>query len=120
MLTALRRIVSPNSDMTVKSSRQHTFTTRMLIRLMQLRASQINGCAFCVDMHTREAREDDETSERLDRVVVWCHVDSFSPKERAALAWTEVLTVLDPNFRAGESAGRTGAFRNGPSFELVT
>lgn len=68
---------------------------RMLHHLVQLRASQLNACAYCVKMHTREAREDGETNERLDRLVVWEHVSDFSPKERAALAWTEALTRLD-------------------------
>ncbi|OVZ64688.1 alkylhydroperoxidase [Pigmentiphaga sp. NML080357] len=66
-----------------------------LHHLVFLRASQINQCAFCVKMHTREAREDGETDERLDRLVVWEHVDDFTEKEKAALAWTEALTVLD-------------------------
>jgi AhpD family alkylhydroperoxidase len=66
-----------------------------LRHLLHLRASQINRCAFCVKMHVREAREDGETSERLDRVVVWDVVGDFSEKERAALAWTEALSVLD-------------------------
>ncbi|WP_437961160.1 carboxymuconolactone decarboxylase family protein [Sorangium sp. So ce119] len=68
---------------------------RKLIHLVQLRASQINQCAFCVKMHTREARQDGETNDRLDRVIVWEHVRDFSERERAALAWTEALTVLD-------------------------
>lgn len=45
-------------------------------------------------MHTKEARQDGETTERLDRVVVWEHVDDFSEREKAALAWTEALTLL--------------------------
>jgi AhpD family alkylhydroperoxidase len=68
---------------------------RGLAHLVHLRASQINRCGFCVKMHTREAREDGETSERLDRVVVWDAVGDFSEKEQAALAWTEALTALD-------------------------
>jgi AhpD family alkylhydroperoxidase len=68
---------------------------RTLHHLVQLRASQLNACAFCVKMHVREAREDGETSERLDRLVVWEHVSDFSPAERAALAWVEALTLLD-------------------------
>lgn len=68
---------------------------RMLHHLVQLRASQLNGCAYCVKMHTREARADGETSERLDRLVVWEHVSDFTAKERAALQWTETLTNLD-------------------------
>lgn len=68
---------------------------RLLHHLVVLRASQINGCAFCVKMHTREARADGETDERLDRLVVWRHVDDYTPREKAALAWTEALTRLD-------------------------
>lgn len=67
----------------------------MLRHLVKLRASQINGCAFCVKMHLGEAREDGETNERLDRVIVWRHVGDFSEREKAALAWTEALTELD-------------------------
>ncbi|WP_256224334.1 carboxymuconolactone decarboxylase family protein [Pseudomonas sp. CMR5c] len=67
---------------------------RKLHHLVVLRASQINQCGFCVKMHTREAREDGESNERLDRLVVWRHVSDFSAAERAALAWTEALTVL--------------------------
>jgi AhpD family alkylhydroperoxidase len=68
---------------------------RMLHHLVQLRASQLNACAYCVKMHTKEARDDGETNERLDRLTVWAHVSDFSRKERAALAWTEALTQLD-------------------------
>jgi AhpD family alkylhydroperoxidase len=67
----------------------------ILRHLVKLRASQINGCAFCVKMHLAEARADGETNDRLDRVVVWAHVDDFSESEKAALAWTEALTHLD-------------------------
>lgn len=66
-----------------------------LSHLVVLRASQINQCGYCVKMHTQEARAAGETSERLDRLIVWRHVGDFSPRERAALAWTEALTVLD-------------------------
>src|SRR5690606_28596086 len=58
---------------------------RLLHHLVVLRASQINRCAFCVKMHTREAREDGETSERLDRLVVWDQVSDFTAGEKAAL-----------------------------------
>jgi len=68
---------------------------RAIHHLVQLRASQMNQCAHCVRMHTREAREDGEKNERLDRLVVWDHCSDFSPKERAALTWTEALTALD-------------------------
>lgn len=69
---------------------------RNLAHLMKLRASQINRCAFCVKMHTREARQDGESDARLDRLVVFAQVSDYSDREKAALAWTEALTVLDP------------------------
>lgn len=75
---------------------------RTIHHLVQLRASQINGCGYCVKMHTREARADGETNDRLDRLVVWRQVGDFTPAERAALAWTEALTTLDPRTAYGE------------------
>ena len=74
---------------------------KMLFHLMKLRASQINGCAFCVKMHTKEARDDGETNARLDHLVVWKHVGGYSERERAALAWTEALTNLDADLEPG-------------------
>lgn len=67
-----------------------------LLHLVKLRASQINRCGFCVKMHVKEARLDGETNDRLDRVAVWDQVNDFSGRERAALAWTEALTDIDP------------------------
>ena len=84
---------------------EHGFD-RTVHHLVQLRASQINRCGFCVEMHTREAREDGETSERLDRVVVWDQVTDFNERERAALAWTEALTVLDAKTNLGTLRAR--------------
>jgi AhpD family alkylhydroperoxidase len=65
----------------------------LLRHLIKLRVSQINGCAFCVNMHIREAREDNEAEARLDHLVVWRHVDDYSDAERSALAWAEALTT---------------------------
>lgn len=79
---------------------------RPLHHLILLRASQINRCGFCVQMHTREAREDGETSTRLDRVIVWDQVADFTEKEKAALAWTEALTNLDPKTDLGPLRAR--------------
>jgi AhpD family alkylhydroperoxidase len=79
---------------------------RTIHHLVQLRASQINRCAFCVKMHTKEAREDGETNERLDRVIVWDQVNDFNEKEKAALAWTEALTVLGANVDLGSLRAR--------------
>ncbi len=79
---------------------------RAIHHLVQLRASQINRCGYCVEMHTREARADGETSERLDRLIVWEELDDFNEPERAALAWTEALTTLDPRFDRGTLRAR--------------
>ena len=65
-----------------------------LLELVKLRASQINGCAFCVDLHTAEAKKGGESERRLHSVVVWREAPFFTPRERAALAWTESLTRL--------------------------
>ncbi len=65
-----------------------------LLDLVKIRASQLNRCAFCVRLHSREAREQGETDERLDMVAVWREADCFGRAERAALAWCEALTLL--------------------------
>lgn len=65
-----------------------------LIELVKLRASYMNGCSFCVDMHTKDARLAGETEQRLYAVPVWRETPFFSPRERAALAWTEAVTDL--------------------------
>jgi len=65
-----------------------------LYELVKMRVSQINGCAFCVDMHTRDARKLGETNDRLALVCVWPEATCFTPRERAALRWTEALTRL--------------------------
>jgi AhpD family alkylhydroperoxidase len=69
-----------------------------LLHLVKLRASYINGCAYCVDMHTQDARAAGETEQRLYAIPVWRETPFFAPRERAALAWTEALTEV----------GRTG------------
>jgi AhpD family alkylhydroperoxidase len=65
-----------------------------LLDLVKIRASQINGCAYCVRLHAAEAREAGVTDERLDMVAVWREADCFGRAERAALAWCEALTLL--------------------------
>jgi AhpD family alkylhydroperoxidase len=63
-----------------------------LIDLVKMRASQINGCAFCLDMHSHDARQHGETEQRLYVLDAWREVPFYSPRERAALAWTEAVT----------------------------
>ncbi|ARK60532.1 carboxymuconolactone decarboxylase family protein [Burkholderia pseudomallei] len=65
-----------------------------LIELVRLRASQINGCAYCIDMHTRDAHKHGETERRLATVVVWREAPFFTDRERAALEWTEAVTLV--------------------------
>jgi AhpD family alkylhydroperoxidase len=67
---------------------------KSLTELVRLRASQINGCAFCVDMHTADARKGGETDRRLATVVVWRETPFFTDRERAALEWTEALSLV--------------------------
>lgn len=67
-----------------------------LALLIDLRASQFNGCAFCVDMHVKQAKIHGERELRLHHVAIWRESPLFTPKERAALAWTEALTRIAP------------------------
>jgi AhpD family alkylhydroperoxidase len=67
---------------------------RRLIHLIKLRASQLNGCAYCVDMHVKEARKDGESEQRLHLLSVWRESPLYSEEERTVLAWTESLTKL--------------------------
>jgi AhpD family alkylhydroperoxidase len=65
-----------------------------LLDLVKTRASQINGCAYCLHMHTAEARARGETEERLYLLDAWRESPLYSPRERAALAWTEAVTLV--------------------------
>src|SRR5918912_1690796 len=65
-----------------------------LIELVKTRASQINGCAYCLDMHTRDARALGETEQRLYLLPAWRESPLYTERERAALAWTEALTLI--------------------------
>ena len=62
--------------------------------LVQIRTSQINGCGFCLDMHVKEAKLHGESELRLYHIAIWRESPLFVPRERAALAWTEILTKL--------------------------
>ena len=65
-----------------------------LLELVKLRASQINGCAYCIDMHTKDARSQKETEQRLYPLSVWRETEFYTDHERAALAWTETVTQV--------------------------
>ncbi len=65
-----------------------------LLELIKIRASQINGCAFCIDMHTKDARAEGETEQRIYALSAWQETPFFTKRERAALAWTEAVTLV--------------------------
>src|SRR6186713_545266 len=65
-----------------------------LLNLVRMRASQINGCAYCLDMHSKDARASGETEQRLYGLDAWSETPYYSARERAALEWTEALTLV--------------------------
>lgn len=67
---------------------------RPLVELVKIRASQINGCAFCLAMHTKDARKLGESDERMHLLNAWHEAPVFTARERAALAWTEAITLI--------------------------
>lgn len=75
-----------------ESGLEHT-----LLHLVKLRASQINGCAYCIDMHSKDARALGEDEHRLYALSAWRETPFFSDRERAALAWTDALTLIAEN-----------------------
>lgn len=68
-----------------------------LLQLVKARASQLNGCAYCLDMHTKDALADHENEQRLLLLPVWREAPCYSDRERAALAWTEAVTLISQN-----------------------
>ena len=79
-----------NLDDYVKSSGLE----QSLLELVKVRASQMNGCAYCIDMHTKDAREAGETEQRLYGLSAWRETAYYTERERAALAWTEAVTKI--------------------------
>jgi len=73
-----------------------------LLELVKMRASQINGCAFCLDMHSKDARAAGETEQRLYVLSAWREAPFYTERERAALAWTEALTLISQSHVSDE------------------
>jgi AhpD family alkylhydroperoxidase len=97
--------VAPGSIRPLNALEQYVRVSQLepaLLELVKLRASLMNGCAYCVDVHTKDARAKGETEQRLFAVPVWRETPFFSPRERAALAWTEAVTEIG---RSGVSDG---------------
>jgi AhpD family alkylhydroperoxidase len=69
-----------------------------LLNLIRMRASQINGCAYCLDMHSKDARASGETEQRLYGLNAWRETPYYSARERAALEWTEALTLVSETY----------------------
>ena len=91
------RAVSPETYMSVRGVEgaiQKSGLERSLVELVKMRASQINGCAYCLDMHSKDARKAGETEQRLYLLSAWRESPLYSARERAALAWTECLTKV--------------------------
>lgn len=89
------RAASPDTYMSVRgveAAIQSSGLAKPLIELVKMRASQINGCAYCLDMHSKDARRAGETEQRLYLLSAWRESPLYSDRERAALAWTECLT----------------------------
>ena len=84
----------PNAGLALNTYVGNCGLEHSLLELVKLRASQVNGCAHCIDMHAKDARKAGETEQRLHLLVAWRESPLFSPRERAALAWTEALTRL--------------------------
>jgi AhpD family alkylhydroperoxidase len=92
--------VSPEAVKAMREIEKYVATSgleRPLYELVKTRASQINGCAFCLDMHTKDARKAGETEQRLYALSAWRETPFFTDRERAALEWTEALTLISEN-----------------------
>ncbi len=75
---------------------------RSLLHLIKFRASQINGCAYCLDMHSKDARANGESEQRLYTLPAWRETPFFTDRERAALEWTEAVTLIGDNHAPDE------------------
>jgi len=91
------RKVAPGVSQAMSQLERHVRESGLeapLLELVKTRASQINGCAFCLDMHTKDARAHGETEQRLYALSAWRETPFYSERERAALAWTEAVTLV--------------------------
>ena len=89
--------VSPAGLTAMRALERHLQSSALggsLFELVKIRASQLNGCAYCIDMHTKVARARGETEQRIYALSAWRETPFFDERERAALAWTEALTQI--------------------------
>jgi AhpD family alkylhydroperoxidase len=93
---------------------------RRLFELVKIRASQINGCAYCIDMHTKDARLAGEDEQRIYALSAWRETPFFTDRERAALEWTETLTRIADNHVPDELYNRVAAHFTEPELVALT
>jgi AhpD family alkylhydroperoxidase len=89
--------VSPAASQAMLALETYVRKSRLepsMLELVRLRASQINGCAYCIDMHTKDARADGESEQRLYALDAWRETPFYTDRERAALEWTEAITLI--------------------------
>jgi AhpD family alkylhydroperoxidase len=89
--------VAPGASQAMRGLEDYVHSTDLepsLLELVKMRASQINGCAYCLDMHSKDARAAGESEQRLYTLTAWRETPFFSERERAALAWTEAVTLI--------------------------
>jgi AhpD family alkylhydroperoxidase len=91
-----------------------------LFELVKIRASQMNGCAYCIDMHTKDARLAGETEQRLYALNAWRETPFFTDRERAALEWTEAVTRVGETHVPDEIHARVAAQFNEPELVALT
>jgi AhpD family alkylhydroperoxidase len=91
-----------------------------LRELVKIRASQINGCAYCIDMHTKDARHAGESEQRIYGLSAWRETPFYTDRERAALEWTEALTRLPDGDISDELFGRVSAQFSEPEIVALT
>ena len=90
--------------------RTATSLDAVLIGLIDLRASQLNRCGFCIGMHTKELKHANEPDSRIDALANWRSSDAFTPRERAALAWTEEITNIQDGHASDEAYAAVSEF----------
>ena len=91
-----------------------------LLKLVEIRASQINGCAYCIDMHTKDARHAGETEQRLYALNAWRETPFYTDRERAALEWTEAVTLVSDSHVPDDVFERVSAQFTEPELVALT
>ena len=95
--------------MALENAIQSSGLEKSLMELVKTRASQINGCAFCINMHTQDARKRGETEQRLYLLNAWREAPCYTDRERAALAWTEAVTLISETHAPDDVYSEVGA-----------